>query len=114
MAGYEFRSRTLLSAFEYAFDLDMDALAGIRPMPLARGDQRPRLFGAFGLDEPFLEPRHQHRRMENSSPVLTRRLWLRYELVGRGWHPMVPGGESIVRKYFTVKSPPGTNQKHRS
>jgi hypothetical protein len=102
----------LLAAFQQPLHFDMDALAGRRAMALPRREQRSRLFGAASLDEPFLEPRHQHRRMENSSPALTKRLWLRYELSGKGSHLAVPGGgESDVCKYFTVKLPRRTNHK---
>jgi hypothetical protein len=56
----------LLRAFEQPLHFDMDALAGCRAMTLARGEKGARLFGAFRLDEPFLDARHHDRRVEGT------------------------------------------------
>jgi hypothetical protein len=51
------REKTLTVALEQPLHFDMDALAGRRAMTFARGEKRARLFGARGLDEPFLGAR---------------------------------------------------------
>ena len=109
--GYELRS---LAAFEQAFNLDMNAFARHCAMALAGGEQCPRLLGALGFDEPFLKPRHQDRRVENSSPALGNRVRLRYGLAGKRWHRRFPRRRiDCLEILYRKNTPHGTNRKRR-
>jgi hypothetical protein len=82
---------------KYLLKFDMRTLAGRRAMAVARRQERAGFFDSFGLNPPFLGPRHQHGGVEN--PPFRHRL----ELASDDGHPD-PEIANRYCNYFTLKN----------
>lgn len=54
----------VLGGVVQCFELYVDAIAMVAPVPLTGREERSRLFGRFGLHAPLLQSRDSHRRVE--------------------------------------------------